>query len=53
MKKETKKDKNTKKEFASKVSYHYKPDNMTLEEWQISLRRQAAVKEQFVISESP
>jgi hypothetical protein len=51
MKKEAKKDKNTKKESVSKVSYHYKPDNMTLEEWQISLRRQAALKEQFVISE--
>lgn len=51
MKKETKRGKNTKKESVSKVSYHYKPDNMTLEEWQVSLRRQAAAKEQFAISE--
>lgn len=35
----------------SKVSYHYKPDKLTLEEWQIALRRQAAAKEQFAISE--
>ena len=36
---------------ASKVSYHCKPDNLTLEQWQIALRRQAAAKEQFAISE--
>ena len=34
-----------------KVSYHYKPDNMTLEQWQIALRQQAALKETFVILE--
>lgn len=34
-----------------KVSYHYKPDNLTLEEWQVALRRQAAEKENFQISE--
>lgn len=39
------------KESINKVSYHYKPDNLTLQEWQIALRRQAAVKEQFAISE--
>lgn len=33
------------------VSYHYKPDKMTLEEWQIALRKQAAQKEHFAISE--
>lgn len=33
-----------------KVSYHYKPDGMTLEEWQIALRQQAARKETFIIS---
>lgn len=26
-----------KKEATSKVSYHYKPDNLTLQEWQIAL----------------
>lgn len=36
---------------ASKVSYHYRPDNLTLEQWQIALRRQAAEKEPFGISE--
>lgn len=35
-----------------KVSYHYKPDNMTLEQWQIALRQQAATKETFAISEN-
>ncbi|MDR2968951.1 MAG: DEAD/DEAH box helicase [Tannerellaceae bacterium] len=39
------------KEAAAKVSYHYRPDNMTLQDWQIALRRQAAIKEKFVISE--
>ena len=29
---------------APKVSYHYKPENMTLEQWQIALRQQAAPK---------
>lgn len=28
----------------TKVSYHYKPDNLTLEEWQVALRKQAAQK---------
>ena len=37
---------------APKVSYHYKPDNMTLEQWQIALRQQAAAKETFAISEN-
>lgn len=39
------------KESINKVSYHYKPDNLTLQEWQIALRRQAAMKENFAISE--
>ena len=39
------------KESINKVSYHYRPDNMTLQEWQIALRRQAAMKEKFAISE--
>lgn len=42
--------KKKKKENFSKVSYHYKPENMTLEAWQIALRRQAAEKELFAIS---
>ncbi len=42
---------NKKKATTVKVSYHYKPDNMTLEEWQNALRRQAAEKEKFQISE--
>lgn len=48
-----KKSKTTKKtkETTAKVSYHYKPDNLTLEEWQIALRRQAVEKENFQISE--
>lgn len=39
------------KESTSKVSYHYKPESLTLQEWQIALRRQAAIKEHFAISE--
>lgn len=39
------------KDSINKVSHHYKPDNLTLQEWQVALRRQAAVKEQFAISE--
>ena len=39
------------KKAAPKVSYHYKPDNLTLEQWQIALRRQAAEKETFGIRE--
>lgn len=34
-----------------KVSYYYKPDDLTLEQWQIALRRQAAQKERFTIRE--
>lgn len=51
MTKKTKTAKNT-KDSINKVSYHYKPDNMTLQEWQIALRRQAAMKEKFAISEN-
>lgn len=40
------------KESTNKISYHYRPDNMTLQEWQIALRRQAAMKEKFAISEN-
>lgn len=43
----TKKGKETK---TPKVSYHYKPEEMTLEAWQKALRRQAAQKEQFTIT---
>ena len=50
MAKKTKADKKT-KSTVNKVSYHYRPDNMTLQDWQIALRRQAAMKEKFVISE--
>ena len=47
MAKKTKADKKT-KSTVNKVSYHYRPDNMTLQDWQIALRRQAAMKEKFV-----
>ncbi len=40
-----------KKAQAPKVSYHYKPEHLSLEQWQIALRQQAAEKEAFVISE--
>nr|SIP56435.1 RNA polymerase-associated protein RapA [uncultured bacterium] len=40
-----------KAEKTAKVSYHYKPDNLTLEQWQIALRKQAAMKETFSITE--
>ena len=42
---------NKTKDSTNKVSYHYKPDNLTLQEWQIALRKQAAKKEMFAISE--
>lgn len=42
---------NKTKEAANKVSYYYRPDNMSLEEWQVALRKQAAAKELFAISE--
>lgn len=35
----------------SRVSYHYKPDHLSLQEWQIALRRQAALREKFLIAE--
>ena len=50
MAKKTKADKKA-KNTVNKVSYHYRPDNMTLQDWQIALRKQAAMKEKFVISE--
>ena len=34
-----------------RVSPNIKPENMTLEQWQVALRRQAAMKETFAISE--
>lgn len=40
-----------KKAMEKKVSYHYKPSGMTLEEWQVALRRQVAEKEPFEVSE--
>lgn len=39
------------KSTSPKVSYHYKPENMTLEQWQVALRQQIAAKESFNISE--
>lgn len=50
MAKKSKTDKKA-KETINKVSYHYKPDDVTLQEWQIALRQQVAMKEKFVISE--
>ncbi len=46
-----KKSKKNKAPQVPKVSYLVKPEDMTLEEWQIALRRQAAEKEQFVIEQ--
>ena len=50
--KDTKKSKATKtakrKKVAKKISYYMKPENMTLEEWQVALRRQVAREEEFV-----
>lgn len=34
-----------------KVSYHYKPDNLTSSQWQIALRKQTAEKENYGIAE--
>lgn len=42
---------NKKKSTVKKVSYYYKPSDMTLEEWQVALRRQVAEKETFGVSE--
>ena len=39
----------SKKSKQQKVSYYVKPDNMSLEEWQIKLRKQAAQTERFAI----
>ena len=39
----------SKKSKQQKVSYYVKPDNMSLEEWQIKLRKQAAQTERFTI----
>lgn len=39
------------KETTPRVSHHFKPENMTLQAWQIALRQQAAMKELFAISE--
>jgi SNF2 family DNA or RNA helicase len=50
--KETKKGKAGKtakrKKATKKISYYVKPENMTLEEWQVALRRQVAREEKFV-----
>ncbi|MDR1004552.1 MAG: DEAD/DEAH box helicase [Prevotellaceae bacterium] len=43
--------KKAKKATIDKVPYAYKPERLTLEEWQIALRREAAEKSQFVIAE--
>lgn len=44
----TKKEKG--KSSTPKVCYHYRPESMTLEAWQIALQQQAATKEQFSIA---
>jgi CRISPR-associated exonuclease Cas4 len=41
-----------KKAAIDKVPYTYKPDRLTLEEWQVALRRDAVEKVQFVIAET-
>lgn len=50
--KEAKKGKATKtakrKKATKKISYYVKPEKMTLEEWQVALRRQVAREEKFV-----
>lgn len=38
---------NKRKKTPQKVSYYYRPDNLTLKQWQIALRQQAAQKEGF------
>lgn len=50
--KETKKVKTVKKrkKVTKKISYYVKPNKMTLEEWQVALRRQVAREERFVCS---
>ena len=45
----TKKKSAKKKPQQTKVPYSYKPDNMTLEEWQIALRKQFAVEQNFEV----
>ena len=51
--KETKNGKATKtvkrKKVVKKISYYVKPEKMTLEEWQVALRRQVAREEKYVI----
>ncbi|MDQ1265387.1 MAG: hypothetical protein QG635_537, partial [Bacteroidota bacterium] len=50
MKKKVTTKKNTQKLPAEKtVPYHYKPDNLTLDEWQTALRRQYALHQNFRI----
>ena len=39
------------KDKVSKASYYQRPGNMTLEQWQIALRRQIVAKEHFGIQE--
>lgn len=36
-------------ETERKVSYYRKPDDLTLDEWQIALRRQFALKQEFIV----
>jgi SNF2 family DNA or RNA helicase len=38
-----------KKSKDKKIPYHYKPDNMTIDEWQAGLRRQFGVKQDFKV----
>lgn len=44
-----KKKSNTKKQTEKRISNLMKPDNMSLQEWQVALRKQMARQEQFVI----
>ena len=37
------------KKVTKKISYYVKPEKMTLEEWQVALRKQVAREERFVI----
>ncbi len=39
-----------KKDKEKKVSYYRKPENMTTEEWQVALRKQFALKQEFEVN---
>jgi SNF2 family DNA or RNA helicase len=40
----------TKNNKEKKIPYHYKPDDMTIDEWQAALRRQFGVKQEFEVT---